>query len=112
MKQQIEIEVPEHYDLTGEFRRVHTKDTYLAKGRAYVWTSDVLSDHEYPILRRREPVRESRWRRCPEKGSSEGCCLWSKREDAIQVYSHHRLERLDYEDGKLVRVTLEEVSDG
>lgn len=107
MKQQIEIEVPEHYDLTGEFRRVHTKDTYLAKGRAYVWTSDVLSDHEYPILRRREPVRESRWMPVDMEpnGYDDRDCAMSHVPDGC------RMERRDYEDGKLVSVVLEEVSD-
>ena len=110
MKQQIEIEVPEHYDLTGEFRRVHTKDTYLAKGRAYVWTSDVLSDHEYPILRRREPVRDSRW--VNAYGRDVGNCSRYDADASANHITRQGVIRLDYEDGKLVRVELEEVSDG
>lgn len=107
MKQKIEIkvDVPDDMEIKCQGSRNDLRPVITPTE----CTSQIVCN---VILRRREPVRESRWRRCPEKDSSEGCCLWSKREDAIQVYSHHRLERLDYENGKLVRVTLEEVSDG
>jgi hypothetical protein len=66
------------------------------------------------ILRRKEPVRESRWRFVPTlHGSPCYTYLYPTLDDARKalgcnpngVYTH--IERLDYEDNKVVAVTLE-----
>lgn len=59
------------------------------------------------ILRRKEPVRESRWRRMPVNKDDTGmCCLWDSKEKAGWRCGF-LVERLDYEGNKLVAVTLE-----
>ena len=63
------------------------------------------------LLRRREPVRESeyanvyRFAICGISTTRAGCDANAALDDRLGVI------RLDYEDGKLVRVELEEVSD-
>jgi len=113
-KQTIELCVPEGYELTGDYRKLNNGNSYLARGRAYVWTLDVVSDHEYPILRKVAPVRESRWRFVPTMhGSPCYSYLYPTLVDARKalgcnhngVYTH--IERLDFENNKLVAVTLE-----
>jgi len=63
------------------------------------------------ILRRKEPVRESRWWRT--HGHLDRSMGYSTLEDAkASVRPGERLLRRDYEDNKLVAVTLEPLGEG
>lgn len=71
-----------------------------------------LADFNYEepwlILRRVEPKRESRWCAIPE--DTFGVCYVTREAAAaavVQVGRRLVIERRDYEDGKLVSVTLE-----
>lgn len=115
MKQRIEIEVdvPDEYE--AECWRPPLKgEILLACDGQCVYKAD--RDYVEPrlILRRREPVRESRWRRVPLLSDRTFCMVFSRRDEAFDHAQQmgSRLERLDYEDGKLVSVELEEVGDG
>lgn len=106
------IEVPEPpagWEYTGEYRCPRRGDWYEFRGKPNRSEIDFTQD-KLLILRRREPVRESRWvnhynkweghisRECADRAACE-----PERTGVI---------RLDYIDGKLVSVELEEVSDG
>jgi hypothetical protein len=110
MKVEIEVDVPDGWELTGEFHRAFKGNGYLSTCGALIWTSDMPSSERYIILRKVEPVRESRWRRIPDKDSLAGCCLWSEKSMAIR-FTGESVERIDYENGKPVSVTLEPVEE-
>ena len=114
MKQKIEIEVdvPDGWEWTGEYRRAMQREKTLGFNPSRV--IDVLqpmgTETEHFILRRREPVRESRW--VNAYGRDVGNCSRYDAEASANHLTRQGVIRLDYEDGKLVHVTLEEVSDG
>lgn len=77
-KIEIEVDVPDGWEATGEY------DPGLPR---------------YLILRRKEPVRESRW--------GWSCCSFSSYKEARATYPNIPIVREDLIDGKLVAVTLE-----
>lgn len=114
MKVEIEVDVPDGWKPTGEFRKARRGDRYLATKGLFAWTADVHSTEKYIILERIEPKRESRWRLLPTLHSSPSYSyLYPTLADAKRAIgcNHNgeylRMERLDYEDGKLVAVTLD-----
>lgn len=116
-KQTIEVivDVPDGWEATGEYRPVCPGENYAAyPGVAAMWCSVPRSADPLIILRRKEPVRESRWRFVPTMhGSPCYSYLYPTLVDARKalgcnhngVYTH--IERLDFENNKLVAVTLE-----
>lgn len=104
---EIDVDVPEGFEATGEFRCAVIGDFYIAwPGRAARWGMSSPSPAEVVILRKVEPVRESRW--------GWVCCVNTTLEQANSnrhLYSGP-LVRADYEDGKIVSVALESAEGG
>lgn len=103
MKQKIEIEVDVPDDM--EIKCQGSRNDLRPVITPTECTSQIVCN---VILRRREPVRESRWMPVDMEpnGYNDRDCAMSHVPDGC------RMERRDYIDGKLVRVELEEVSDG
>lgn len=101
----LEIEVPDPpagWQYTGEYRQPAMNEPYEVDGEA------VISEGEcgqYLILRRREPVRESRW------GVAGTAFGYSDRSEAVDALSKRLpyLVRIDYEDGHPFSATIEPV---
>lgn len=105
MKVEIEVDVPDGWRVTG-YRQVKAYDYFMCMpGSVSQWLSEVESDDAYLILEKVDPKRESRWVgvACMPSGwdCRDGCV------DAISKIGGIVLERRDYENGKLVAVTLE-----
>jgi hypothetical protein len=102
---------PAGYRYTGEYRRVAPGEHYAYEGESHKCYGERGC---YLILEKVEPKRESRWRLLPALHSSPVYSyLYATLADARRAIgcNHNgeflRMERLDYEDGKLVAVTLE-----
>ena len=105
MKQKIEIEVdvPDDMEIKCQGSRNDLRPVITPTECTKQIVCNVL-------LRRREPVRESRW--VNAYGRDVGNCSRYDAEASANHLTRQGVIRLDYEDGKLVHVTLEEVSDG
>ena len=107
---EIEVDVPEGWVFTGEYRHVQPNDHYMPEpSSAACWLADDPTDDAYLILRRVEPVRESWWRRVPNPGSDGRCYLYDSLQAAnmVRIIPGERIERIDYENGVPVHVALE-----
>jgi len=112
----LEIEVPDPpagWEYTGEFRQVHKGEHYVSWcGIAHEWEMTASSPAYVLILRRKEPVRESRW---VNVYASTLAFFYDSKEMANRygdsIYRHGVI-RLDYENNKLVSVTLEPLGEG
>lgn len=94
---------PAGYRYTGEYRRVAPGEHYAYEGESHKCYGERGC---YLILEKVEPKRESRWVNM-YGAESEG---YRSRERADSQANHNTRQgciRLDYEDGKLVAVTLE-----
>lgn len=100
-KQTIELEVPDGWELTGEFRRAMSGEAILDNTPLRAVHVGLPMGTEGPrlILRKIEPVRESRW--------GWICCVNESLERARAMKYGCPVVRADYEDGKLVNVALE-----
>jgi hypothetical protein len=112
MKQKIEIEVdvPEGFEAIA-FRRPLEGEWYEFQCRAHQAAYDFRHD-SHIILRKVEPVKESRWvnvYKPPTHGCLGAWYVTSTREKADDIASGERLNvvRIDYENGVPVHVTLE-----
>lgn len=107
MKQKIEIEVDVPDDM--EIKCQGTRNDICPVFAPDECTGQIVCN---VLLRRKEAVRESRWVNVYENSLSS---MFRSRA-AVNSVGHtlvlKGVIRLDYEDGKLVSVTLEEVSDG
>jgi hypothetical protein len=95
---------PAGYRYTGEYRRVAPGEHYAYEGESHKCYGERGC---YLILEKVEPKRESRWAKCLHRSP-----VYSTRHMAMRGSNgcgSHRTGciRLDYEDGKLVAVTLE-----
>lgn len=102
MKQKIEIEVDVPDDM--EIKCQGTRNDICPVFTPDECTGQLVCN---VLLRRREPVRESRWINAYRDCVSS---TYSTRESVDRVADEKArlgVIRLDYEDGKLVRVTLE-----
>lgn len=107
MKQQVEIEVdvPEGWEVTGEFRLPRYGEHFLSAGiacRAAFNFQEAMSI----ILRKVEPKRETRYTICPRIVST-----YDTYERAAADFPGYRIERIDYENGHPVAVSLEPLSE-
>lgn len=110
-KQTIEIEAPDGWELTGEYRRAmfHEHILHLCPLRASQVGQPMGSESEFLILRKIEPKRESRWMNIYSVDSMTGS-VFSNRSDCDKYASHTRkaVVRIDYENGEPVSVALEQ----
>ena len=107
MKQKIEMEIDVPDGM--EIRCQGTRNDLRPVITPTECTSQVVCN---VILRRKEPVRESRWANVYGQTLSS---MYSTRESVNRVADTRVLKgviRLDYEDGKLVAVTLEPLGEG
>jgi len=115
MRQKVEIEVdpaPAGYRYTGEYRRVAPGEHYAYEGESHKCYGERGC---YLILEKVEPKRESRWLNVFHDNATD--CPWvgivfqtRNSSDSSARYTKSIRKgciRLDYEDGKLVAVTLE-----
>lgn len=103
MKYEIEIPdgmIPKGYEPTGEYRKARRGDRILIEGKVEAWPTTSESENFYLILRKVEPVRESRYGWFTDGGV---CTL----EEFRRFYPTTRAVRMDLEDGKPVRVELD-----
>lgn len=107
MKQKIEIEVdvPDGYVIHKQTARNEIMPILPTHGGA---VDKTLLCGLY--LRKREPVRESRWRNLYAIDRMAADSFYSSRgaADERAMNDRHGVERLDYEDGKLVSVEMED----
>lgn len=112
-KVEIEVDVPDGWRAVA-YRPVRAGEWYISTVSGFALQAG--SEYHDPrlILEKVEPKRESRWRLLPALHSSPSYSyLYATIADAKRAVgcNHNgeflRMERLDYEDGKLVAVTLE-----
>lgn len=112
-KIEIEVDVPEGWELTGEFRpcKAGSKEWGLFQGEACDWRSPNYDSEPRLILRKVELVRESQWRNVyPIHKPNEVPAFHLSRLSAVAAQvglPGIRVERIDYENGVPVSVTLE-----
>lgn len=100
----IEVDpAPVGYRYTGDFRRVAVGEHYAYEGEAHKSCGESGC---YLILEKVEPKRESRWINA-YGAESEGYASKERAEKQAWRETRKGCLRLDYEDGKLVAVTLE-----
>lgn len=114
-KIEIEVDVPEGFEATGEHREPKDGDWYLlsdGRARLATWDYTHFKEGKYLILRRVEPKKESRWALLHK--SPGYWVIGSFFEDRMYPASeatgpHRRLLRFDLEDDCIVSVALEGV---
>ena len=99
---EIEVDVPEGFGATGEFRPPQRGEWFIAINGQLMEATESYVDPRI-ILRRVEPKRESRW-----VNVYGPTCDHATKEAAAQVPSRVGCVRLNYENDKLVSVSLEE----
>lgn len=105
-KIEIEVDVPEGWELTGEYRKAKEGEWYIDNQGAAWERITTTSPQPRLILRRAKPKRESGW-----VNIYAALRHHNSRDSAAYGASHDRLAllRIDYENGIPVSVALESV---
>jgi hypothetical protein len=107
----IAVDVPEGWEATGEWRKAVNGEYYIGwPGKEAQWLMGLESPVEVFILRKVEPVRESRWINL-YGADSVTASVFSDRDACDRHSSHTRkaVLRIDYENARPVSATVEGV---
>lgn len=109
----ITANIPEGWEPTGEYRCPREGEWYLYFPHCALQAKATFIFEQFLILRKIEPVRESRWRNVYPKDHSTYAYYYKSYELARSSMPSQakaeggRIERVDFENGKIVHVALE-----